>query len=179
MNVSITDYQTNILSAAEHSLAEAFGRTRSELTNRARAIVGNRTDAEDAVQEAAVRAWQARKRFRAGADPGPWLRRIVTRTAIDLARERNRRERLGSTPVAFDASPEERTVRAETLTAIGGAAARLAPESRRILLLHDVAGFTSHEIAQLDNMPYHTVRTRLRRARLSLRHQLNELREAI
>jgi RNA polymerase sigma-70 factor, ECF subfamily len=176
MNVSNTDYQTNDSTPPDEALADALVRMRPALTSRARAIVGNRNDAEDAVQEAAVRAWRSRRRFRAGADPAPWLRTIVTRTALDLARDRARRGEAPFEPVELGPSAEESTMRAEVLTTIESAAARLSPDSRRVLMLHDVAGYTSHEIAHLDNLPYHTVRTRLRRARISLR---NELKEAI
>lgn len=148
---------------------------RPALTERAHAIVGNRSDAEDAVQEAAVRAWRARGLLRRGADPAPWLRTIVTRTAIDLTRERDRRRGL---PIAegdaLGPSVEEHALRAEMLASIGDAASRLSPSSRRVLVLHDVDGLSSREIAYLDNLPYHTVRTRLRRARISLRNELSE-----
>jgi RNA polymerase sigma-70 factor, ECF subfamily len=168
------------LSAIEQSLTESLGRMRPDLTNRAHRIVGNRSDAEDAVQDAALRAWQSRGRFRDEADPAPWLRTIVTRTAIDLARERGRRAKLaGASPSGAVTTPEERVVRTEILTAVGDAASRLTPEVRRVLFLHDVDGMTSREIARLDDVPYHTVRTRLRRARLSLRNELTELNEAI
>lgn len=177
MNISNTDYQTNDSIPADEVLAEALVRMRPALTSRARAIVGNRSDAEDAVQEAAVRAWGSRRRFRTGADPAPWLKVIVTRTALDLARERARRgEHAIHEHARLGPSAEESMMHADVLTTIESATARLAPDSRRVLLLHDVAGYSSHEIAHLDKLPYHTVRTRLRRARISLR---NELKEAI
>jgi RNA polymerase sigma-70 factor, ECF subfamily len=162
---------------SDEAFAETLQRMQPILTRRARAIVGNRSDAEDAVQEAAFRAWRARDRLHAGADPAPWLRTIVTRTALDLARQRAHRSGLPieEHPV-FGPSAEESMVRAEVLTTIGSAAKHLPPNSRRVFMLHDLAGFSSHEIADLDNLPYHTVRTRLRRARISLR---NELKEAI
>ncbi|MGB6985462.1 MAG: sigma factor, partial [Candidatus Aquilonibacter sp.] len=83
MNVRTTDYQTKDSIPPDEALAEALARMRPALTSRARTIVGNRSDAEDAVQEAAVRAWRSRWRLRSGADPAPWLQTIVTRTALD------------------------------------------------------------------------------------------------
>jgi RNA polymerase sigma-70 factor, ECF subfamily len=176
-NISNTGYQTKDSNPADEAFAEALERMQPVLTSRARAIVGNRSDAEDAVQEAAFRAWRARDRLRAGSDPAPWLKTIVTNTALDLARERARRNGV---PIeehsVLGPSAEESFARAEVLTTIGSAAEHLPPNSRRVFMLHDLAGFSSHEIAHLDNLPYHTVRTRLRRARISLR---NELKEAI
>jgi RNA polymerase sigma-70 factor (ECF subfamily) len=177
MIISNTDYPDNDQKVAvEQRLAEAFVTLRPRLTNRARSIVGNRNDAEDAVQEAAVRAWQARERFRPGSDPGPWLNTILTRVAIDLARDRRRAEPSAGDTVVLDDSPELDVLRDEVLRSINTAAQRLSPSSRRVFFLHDVEGWTSHEIAALDDVPYHTVRTRLRRARTSLR---NDLREAV
>jgi RNA polymerase sigma-70 factor, ECF subfamily len=168
---------TAMSTPSDEAFAEALQRMHPALTSRARAIVGNRSDAEDAVQEAAFRAWRARGRLRAGSDPAPWLKTIVTRAALDLARERKRRTGV---PIEEHAvvgpSAEESFARAEVLTTIGSAAQHLPAASRRVFMLHDLAGFSSHEIADLDNLPYHTVRTRLRRARISLR---NELKEAI
>jgi RNA polymerase sigma-70 factor, ECF subfamily len=177
MNVRNTDYQANDANPADAAFAETLERLQPILTSRARAIVGNRSDAEDAVQEAAFRAWRGRDRLRVGADPAPWLKTIVTRTALDLTRRRARRSGLPiEEHAAFGPSAEESLVRAEFLTTVGSAAEHLPPDSRRVFMLHDLAGFSSHEIAHLDNLPYNTVRTRLRRARISLR---NELKEAI
>jgi RNA polymerase sigma factor (sigma-70 family) len=159
--------------ATEHVLAEALRRLRPELTRRAHAITRNRSDAEDVVQETAVRAWDARSRFRAGSDPVPWLNAIVTRVAIDFARrERRRRTPLNAELSTRERSAEDRLVQAEAFGALTSAAARLALEQRRVLLLHDLVGLTSREIAHLDKVPCSTVRTRLRRARLSVRIQL-------
>ncbi|MGI8548014.1 MAG: RNA polymerase sigma factor, partial [Gemmatimonadaceae bacterium] len=54
----------------------------------ARAIVTVHEDAEDAVQEAFVRAYQALDRFNLEQAFGPWLNRIVANAALDLARRR-------------------------------------------------------------------------------------------
>jgi RNA polymerase sigma-70 factor, ECF subfamily len=157
----------------EQRLAEALLRLRPALTKRARSIVSNPSDAEDVVQESAARAWDARTRLRPGADPAPWLQAIVTRVAIDFIRKTRRDENVVYADFsAHHPSAEERLVQSEAVAAVSGAAARLATVQRRVLFLHDYAGFTSHEIAHLDGVPYHTVRTRLRRARESVRHHL-------
>lgn len=177
MIIRNTDYGENDQKVAvEDRLAEAFVTLRPRLTNRARAIVGNRSDAEDAVQEAAYRAWQARERFRPGSDPAPWLNTILTRVAIDLARNRRRTEHSAGDTAVLDDSPEHDVLRNEVFRTINAVAQRLSPPARRVFFLHDVEGFTSHEIAVLDDVPYHTVRTRLRRARTTLR---NDLRDAV
>lgn len=159
--------------ASDQRLAEALLQLRPALTKRARAIVSNASDAEDVVQEGAARAWDARARLRRGADPGPWLRAIVTRVALDFVRKTRRTENVVYAEFSTrQPSPEDRLVQSEAVAAVSGAAADLASVQRRVLFLHDYAGFTSHEIALLDDVPYHTVRTRLHRARNAVRDRL-------
>ncbi|HEY2475920.1 MAG TPA: RNA polymerase sigma factor [Candidatus Cybelea sp.] len=157
----------------EQALAEALLRLRPALAKRACAIIRNHADVEDVVQESAARAWGARDRLRPGSDPAPWLNTIVTRVAIDFVRmERRRAAALPAEFCAHDPPPEEQLLQSEAIAAVGNAAQRLATAQRRALFMHDVMGFTSHEIAHLDEIPYHTVRTRLHRARQSVRSHL-------
>jgi len=170
--VRLSDVMPNQI-VTEQVLADALWRLRPSLTKRARAIIHNRADAEDVVQESAVRAWDARARLRPGSDPAPWLNTIVTRVAIDFARKEQRHGTdLPAELSGQNLSAEDRFVQSEEFAAVNDAAQRLAIEQRRILLMHDLMGFTSHEIAHLDKIPYHTVRTRLRRARQSVRNRL-------
>lgn len=160
----------------EQRLADTLRRLRPSLTRRARAIVSNHSDAEDVVQESAARAWNARSQLRPGADPAPWLSKIVTRVAIDFVRTSRRNGTVGYADVSAHHMPaEDRIAQSETLQAVNGAAKRLATGQRRVLFMHDYVGFTSHEIARLDGIPYHTVRTLLRRARQSVRDRLEEV----
>lgn len=157
----------------DERLAEALLQLRPALTKRARAIVRNHSDAEDVVQETAARAWDARARLRPDTDPGPWLSAIVRHVAIDVVRKTRRKENVVYADFsAHQPSPEDRLVQSEALAAVSGAAADLGTVQRRVLFLHDYAGFTNHEIARLEGVPYHTVRTRLRRARQSVRERL-------
>ena len=172
--VRLQDVQnTAVADSTDKRIAEALLRLRPALTKRARSIVRNASDAEDVVQESAARAWDARTRLRSGTDPGPWLRAIVTRVAIDFVRKTRRDEKvLYADFSAHQRSTEDWLVQSEAVAAVRGAAADLATLQRRVLFLHDYAGFTSHEIALLDGVPYHTVRTRLHRARHAVRDRL-------
>jgi len=157
----------------DQRLAEALRRLRPTLTRRARAIVSNYSDAEDVVQESAARAWDARARLRPGSDPGPWLSAIVRRVAIDFVRHTRRNEKVVYAHFSTHSpSAEDRLVQSEAVAAVSGAATGLATVQRRVLFMHDYGGFTNHEIARLEGVPYHTVRTRLRRARQSVRERL-------
>jgi RNA polymerase sigma factor (sigma-70 family) len=114
-----------------------------------------------------------RAQLRPGSDPAPWLKTIVTRVAIDFARK----QRRGATALpdelcGRDSSAEELLMQSEALAAVSNAAPGLATGQRRVLFMHDVMGFTSQEIAHIGEIPYHPVRTRLRRARQSIRNHL-------
>jgi RNA polymerase sigma-70 factor (ECF subfamily) len=148
----------------ERSLVES----RSVLLRDARRIVGY-VDAEDVVQDALERAWRTTT-AQADADPTPWLNRIARNVAFDVLRKRARtfdlQKRLDSE------SAEAAALRRERCAVFDVALSELPRVQRRAIVLHDVAGYSSREIAQLDGVAYHTVRTRLLRARRALRHVL-------
>ena len=128
--------------------------------------------AQDAVQAALERAW--RKRDQAHADTfRPWLDRIVVREAIRLAQGRNRLApwRHDSTDwVEMPASTPEPTEIAILREALG----RLTPDHRAVVALHLYAGYSVEETARVLQIPFDTVRSRLRAARERLRRELVE-----
>lgn len=143
---------------------------RNALLRRIRPIVGD-ADAEDVVQDTFEKAWKATT-ARASTDPRPWLHRIARNTALDrLYAKRSIDGPVAAEPT--DESAETRVLRYETRADLETALRDLPPAQRRTIVLHDVAGYTSHEIAALDAIPYHTVRTRLFRARRAMRDALS------
>jgi len=73
-------------------------------------VLGDPEAAEDAVQETFLRAWKALDRFDERAELSTWLYRIATNAAIDLRRERRRREPLSATlPEDFDGQVRSRS----------------------------------------------------------------------
>jgi len=143
---------------------------RSRLLWSACRIVGF-ADAEDVVQDAFERAWRSTS-FRACADLRPWLSRIARNVAFDVLYRRART--ISSYEPPRDAeSAESAALRHESSAMLAVALAELPPPQRRAIVLHDVAGYTSREIAQLDGIGHNTVRTRLFRARLAMRRALD------
>ena len=128
--------------------------------------------AQDAVQAALERAW--RKRDQAHADTfRPWLDRIVVREAIRMAQGRNRLAPWRHDPtdwLEMPASTPEPTVRAVLREALG----RLSPDQRAVVALHLYAGYSVDETARVLQIPFDTVRSRLRAARERLRRELGE-----
>ena len=145
---------------------------RARLVQRARRLVGA-VDAEDVVQDAFERALRART-VRAGSDPLPWLNRITRNVAYDRLRSRARTIQR-QIPAVDTASAERSVVRRETIGELGRALLSLPAVQCRTIVLHDVQGYSNAEIATLDHVPYHTVRTRLNRARRALRIALGPM----
>jgi len=142
----------------------------------ARSIVMTHEDAEDAVQEGFLRAYQALDRFDPAQAFGAWLNRIVANAALDLARRRkvrNAEELSESLPAAFRDPAEGGELR-ERLEA---ALARLPDRARAVIVLHDVEGFTHAEIGEMLKIPGGTARSDLHHARQKLRVLLGNLRD--
>jgi RNA polymerase sigma-70 factor (ECF subfamily) len=145
---------------------------RARLVQRARSLVGA-ADAEDVVQDAFERALRATT-ARPGSDPLPWLNRITRNVAYDRLKSRARKS-LMPIPAVDTESAERSVVRRETVAELGCAFLELPAAQRRTIVLHDVQGYSNVEIATLDQVPYHTVRTRLNRARQAVRIALGSM----
>jgi len=128
-------------------------------------------EAEEAAQEAFVRAWRALPSFRGDASFGTWLHRIVARRALDHALARRTRETRETEVEAAEAvvcpTPNERDFilarRLERLMECLGA------RQRAVMALFYGQDRPVEEIADVLSMPENTVKTHLRRARAALR----------
>ncbi len=141
----------------------------------ARAIVAVHEDAEDAVQEGFLRAYQALDRFRPDQAFGAWLNRIVANAALDTARRRKVRAADELTDAVADSfrDPAE----AEELhRRLRDGLAKLPQRARSVIVLHDVEGFTHAEIGEMLGIPEGTARSDLHHARQQLRRLLKDLR---
>jgi RNA polymerase sigma-70 factor (ECF subfamily) len=169
----------DIALAAQRGSAEAF----AELVRRherraytvARAISATHEDAEDAVQEGFLHAYQALDRFRPDQPFAAWLGRIVANAALDIARRRKVRHTEALTehhahPFRDPAADDE--LRRRLVSALD----TLTPPQRAVVVLHDVEGFSHAEIGGLLDMPEGTARAHLHHARVALRKTLSDLR---
>lgn len=142
---------------------------------------GNRADAEDLVQDAVLRAFQAFPRFEHGTNLRAWLFRILRNTFVDRLRRSGREKHL----IDRDAEVPEtgpdveeflaRTRRACSAADLEAALERLPTELRLVVLLVDGEEMRYDEVAQVMDCPVGTVRSRLHRGRRLLRQQLREI----
>lgn len=139
-------------------------------------ITGNHEDANDAAQDAFVRAYQGLSRFRQGAAFSTWLYRIATNAALDLVRRRPAPAAIELTadyPGAGD--PGAEVHRREVNRRVQDAVGHLPAEYRAVVVLRDLQGLAYDEIARILQVPIGTVRSRLSRGREALRAQLTDL----
>lgn len=143
-------------------------------------MMGNPQDAEDAAQEAMLKAFRGFSGFRGDAKFSTWMYSIATRTCLDLLRKRREIYSLdllleeGAEPV--DEGPDAYSIleARERKAALKTAIAKLPPEFRAALVLTDLQGLPYQEAAQVLDIPLGTVKSRVNRARNALRSMLAE-----
>lgn len=128
-------------------------------------ILRSRADAEDAVQQALLKAWQARGRIHDDAF-APYVARIVINESRNVQRFRMR--------VILKADVEPETVIAPLLGGILDAVEGLAPKYRAAFTLKYIAGLSEREAAAALKLPVSTIKNRLARAREMLRSALED-----
>jgi RNA polymerase sigma-70 factor, ECF subfamily len=171
---------------AAERLVSRYGERAYRLASR---ITGNRNDAEEVVQDALFTVVQKIDSFRGESAFGSWLYRIVTNAAYQKVRGRQRRHELSLDEVLplFDergchAAPvtdwsqaaEDPAIRAELRTGLTSAISELPAAYRAVLMLRDLEGRSTSEIAELLGLSIAAVKTRAHRARLFLRKRLDE-----
>ena len=138
---------------------------------------GDRGDAEEAVQDAFVKAYRALGRFREGSPFLPWLLRIVANETHNLRRSARRRAtlelRMAVHPDTADpGSPEVAAVAADTHATLLAAVNAMADRDRLVLTCRYFLDLSEAETAQVLGWPRGSVKSRLSRALEKLRRGL-------
>ena len=142
--------------------------------NLARWLLRNDQDAEDAVQEAYLRAYKSAARFR-GGDGKPWLMTILRNVCFTMIKK------LKSPPEPFDEEIHQAAGQADLREAVRQKAnaetlktalEKLPAEFREMIVLHDLEGLAYKQIAAAVGIPIGTVMSRLARARDRLRAEI-------
>lgn len=180
------------------ALAEPY---RAELRAYCYRMLGSAADAEDAVQNAMLRAWRSVAKFEGRSSVRSWLYSIATNTALDLASHRSRRE----LPVGFGPATPQGAVVADVITdpillepcpdswlsqssppspearyeqresvelAFMIMLQTMPPGQRAVLVLRDVMGFSAAEVAGQLGITVASVNSALQRARSAARDRL-------
>ncbi len=171
----------------EAAFDELVERHQSKVINMCYGMLSDREDAYDAAQEVFLRVYRHIGSFKGQSSLSTWIYRIVVNVCSDALRKRGKTivtslsEEDGDKPVleiADDSpSPDEAAQRNETVEMVRAAIAKLKDEYREVVLLCDIEGMSYDEAAEAIGCPMGTVKSRLNRARKSLRKILSEKRE--
>ena len=138
-------------------------------------ITQDAAEAEEAAQDAFVKAWRALGRFRPGEPLRPWLLTIVANEARNRRRSAGRRDALALRSVAADGedrSAEAQVIAGESRAALLGALARLRPDDRLVLGCRFLLELTEAETAAALGVRQGTVKSRTSRALTRLREEV-------
>ena len=160
-------------------MVEAHWSTAARL---ARSILRTEEAAADAVQDALIKVYQAMPRFKDG-NFRAWLLRIVANTCYDHLRRQRRQpavsldqlveeSELEAADYRIDQDPERCALRQERLAVLSRMVNRLPAWYRDVVILVDIHGYDYGEAAAHLGLPRGTIKSRLSRARSSLRDQL-------
>ena len=135
-------------------------------------ILGRRQDAEDAVQQAFLRLYEARGQYDPKWRLSTWFYRILTNTCVDDLRRRRPLIPLGEWDGSSVERPDHTLERSEREQLLQSALATIPPEARTVLTLYYGDGRSYQEIGAIRGVSVNTVKTHLRRGRLALRRAL-------
>jgi RNA polymerase sigma-70 factor (TIGR02960 family) len=170
---------------------------RRELQVHAYRMLGSAADAEDALQETMLAAWQGLGSFEQRASIRTWLYRIATTRTLNMLRAAGRRPRVEATPLAVEPpeptrlgevmwlepypdvlladpemGPEARYESREAISlAFITALQLLPPQQRAVVVLRDVLDFPAREVATMLDTTEQAVSSALKRARATLYRQ--------
>jgi RNA polymerase sigma-70 factor, ECF subfamily len=141
-------------------------------------MLGNQDDARDAAQESFLRVYKHLKKFDPAQDFSGWLYRIVINVCRDIARKRNRRHQT-SLEAEFEAGrlaepaslqdTEAAAMHSQEQAIIARALMTLTEKERASIVLRDLEGLPTEEVARILGSSPTTVRSQISSARTKLR----------
>jgi RNA polymerase sigma-70 factor, ECF subfamily len=174
--------EARLIATSRCGNAEAYGalvrKYQHRLCSALMPICGSSADAQDAAQEAFLRAYLKLDSFTGASAFYTWLYRIAVNVAISEHRRRRfpppggRLSTSGQEPTDRAEAVDENLLRIERAAQVQRALARLSDEHRTILVLREIESLDYDQIAEVLELPVGTVRSRLHRARMQLRQEL-------
>jgi RNA polymerase sigma-70 factor (ECF subfamily) len=164
---------------------ELVNRYEGKILRLTRNITGNREDAEDAMQDAFLKAYAHLDGFQQDSRFYTWLVRIAANEALMRLRKRRPGQLSLDEPIEGDndlmpreledwrPNPEREYAKAELQTLLAEVIEKLEPEYRIALVLRDIEELSTQETADALGLSVANVKSRLLRARLKLREKLN------
>lgn len=179
-----------LVEKAQSSDLKAFdklvSRYEEKIYNLAYRILRNREDAEDVLQETFVSVFKSLKKFKRKSTFSTWVYRIATNAALMKLRKKKLETVSLDAPLKIDEEEIKRETvdwsknpdkifKTQRLREIMEQAIELLPyHYKTVFLLRDEEGLSTEEVAKVLNISISAVKSRLHRARLSLREKLTE-----
>ena len=178
------EIEPKLIALAQRGDRQAFGelvrRHREGVANVVYRMCGDANLAEDAAQEAFIRAWQHLPSYRPRSPFRNWVYRIATNAALDALRRERETVDVDTLSLASPYEGPEATVeRGERGERVRWAVLALPPASRAVLVLREYEDLSYREIADTLAIPIGTVMSRLNYARNRLRESLTPYLEAL
>lgn len=169
--------ELDLISQAKRGDRAAFGelvrRHREGVVNVVYRMCGDAHLAEDAAQEAFIRAWQKLPSYRPRSPFRNWVYRIATNVALDALRRERITVDIDEIPLSTSGGGPEAVVELnERAQMVQQAVLSLPPASRTVLVLREYEGLSYREIADSLDIPIGTVMSRLNYARKHLAEDL-------
>jgi RNA polymerase sigma-70 factor, ECF subfamily len=172
----VPDSDETIFKRVQAGDREAFGVLVERYQRRAFAVavrlMGNRAEAEDAVQQAFLRLFEGRAAYDSRWRLNTWFYRILANTCVDGLRRLRPTSPLDGLALSAADTPERALVRREQEALLNAGLAVVPIEARIALTLYYGEGRTYREIAAIRGITVNTVKTHLRRGRAALRKAL-------
>lgn len=180
------DDEKNLLTKAKNNDIDAFEKLieayQKKVFNIAFRILGNYDDANDAAQEVFIRVYRSLNSFKEQSTFSTWIYRITTNVCLDELRKRknnklvyideeikNEDGEMKRQIESDEPSPDIIAEKNELKRQINEAINDLTDEHKLVIVLRDIQGFSYSEIADITKIPEGTVKSRINRARQSLR----------
>lgn len=135
-------------------------------------MTGNRHDALDATQEAFISAFRNARRFKGNSAFSTWLYRIAINACTDLLRRKQRQVPVAD--IETGRVPQTTTEDIPLRMDLHQALARLSPEHREAVVMHDVGGYPYEDIAAITGVQLGTVKSRISRGRKKLAESIEQ-----
>ena len=149
-------------------------------------MTGNPEDAMDLAQEAFLNAWRGLKFFKGDSAFSTWVYRLASNACIDFLRRQKRRQDISVPMPTYEDDdsqpdipddrfqPEQELEQRELRQAVLQGLEQLSHEHRQVLVMREINGLSYQEIADVLDLEAGTVKSRIARARISLRKILLE-----
>lgn len=164
---------TRILQGEQHLYAQLVNKHKSYAYSLALRVLDSKPDAEEAAQDAFVKAFRYLGGFNQEAKFSTWLYRIVFNTAISY--KRKQRVKLQSIDTVHVGYTQEGLEKSDKRKYIEQAISKLNEADRVAITLFYLQEFSLEEIADITNTPANTVKVRVHRARHRLAEELKAL----